>query len=119
MSSKPPTSVIRDGSLKATIWENQGEKGVFHTTTFAKVYEDRDGNLKDTNGFGRNDLLKVAELARQSYSRTMELYRENAPAQALEPVSTPSDDDKRARADEVAALLRESRERCNDHSRDR
>jgi len=71
--SRPPADVIRDGSLKATIWENDGDKGAYFTTTLAKTYEDKEGKLRDTHSFSSGDLLRVAELARQAYTRSNEL----------------------------------------------
>lgn len=71
-----PADTIRDGALKATIWENQGENGVYHTTTLARTYEDRNGDLRDTNSFSGTDLLRIAELARAAYARSNDLRRE-------------------------------------------
>lgn len=76
MGNTPPTDTLRDGNIKASIWENDGEKGPFYTTTFAKTYRDEEGNYRDTNGFNKGDLLRLAELARASYSRTGQLQRE-------------------------------------------
>ena len=75
MGKTPPADTIRDGNIKASIWENQSEKGSFFTTPFSKTYEDKDGNLRDTNGFNKGDLLRLAELARSTYSRTHQLQR--------------------------------------------
>ena len=63
-----PFKTIRDGRLKATIWSNRSQKGTFYNTTFSKLYEDKEGNLKDTNNFGLNDLPRIAELAQQAFS---------------------------------------------------
>ena len=72
-----PADVIRDGSLKATIWENHSEKnGTYYSTKLAKTYEDEDGKLRDTGSFSGTDLLRVSELARQAYTRSTELRRE-------------------------------------------
>ena len=68
-----PAQTLRDGPLKAVIWENEGEKGPYFSTTLAKTYEDRDGNLRDTHSFSGSDLLRVAELARQAYTASNEL----------------------------------------------
>ena len=87
MSGTPPASVLKDGNLKASIWENVGQKGTYYTTTFAKVYKDNDGNLRDTNVFNNSDLLKVSELARQAYGRTNDLRQEHL--QSLEAEQTP------------------------------
>ncbi|MEM7651525.1 MAG: hypothetical protein AAF204_05535 [Pseudomonadota bacterium] len=74
--SAPPADVLRDGALKATIWQNEGEKGPYFTTKLAKTYEDKNGNIRDTDNFGQNDLLRIAELARSAYARGNELRRE-------------------------------------------
>ncbi|MCB1682366.1 MAG: hypothetical protein KDI65_10595 [Alphaproteobacteria bacterium] len=69
-----PVDVIRDGALKATIWENEGENGVYFSTVLARTYEDTDGRLRDTHSFTGSDLLRVAELARRAYEHVSE-YR--------------------------------------------
>ncbi|MBL4839071.1 MAG: hypothetical protein JKY34_16000 [Kordiimonadaceae bacterium] len=71
-----PVDTLRDGALKATIWKREGEKRDYFTTSFAKTYQDKEGNLKDGHSFGSNDLLGVAELARLAHQRSMELKRE-------------------------------------------
>lgn len=58
---------IWDGNIKASIWENEGESGQFHSVTFSRTYEDRDGNLRDAHSFAGTDVLKVSELARKAY----------------------------------------------------
>jgi len=73
---KQPVDTIRDGNLKASIWRNEGDKGPFYATEFARTYKDKDGNLRDTHSFIDSDQLKIAELARKSYERTTELRRE-------------------------------------------
>lgn len=71
-----PADVIRDGKLKATIWRNEGDKGVYYSTEYARTFKDADGNLRDTRSFIGADQLKLGELARKSYERTKELRRE-------------------------------------------
>lgn len=58
---------IWDGNIKASIWENEGESGKFHSVTFSRTYEDRDGNPRDAHSFTGTDVLKVSELAREAY----------------------------------------------------
>lgn len=76
MKGTPPASVIRDGDLKASIWENSGKNGPYFTTTFAKTYRDRNNELRDTSVFNNSDLLRISELARQAYGRTNDLRRD-------------------------------------------
>lgn len=53
---------IRLGRLKAAIWTNQTEAGVRHNVTFCRIYKDGD-DWKDSDSFGRDDLLLLAKLA--------------------------------------------------------
>ena len=73
-----PASVVRDGNLKATLWENKSENGTYVSTTFAKTYEDKDGKPKDTNSFTGTDLLRISELARKAYALGNRIRREQA-----------------------------------------
>ena len=73
---KRPEDVLRDGNLKASIWRNEGERGEFFATTFARTHKDNDGNIRDSHSFVGADLLKLSELARKSYDRTSEIRRE-------------------------------------------
>lgn len=74
-----PLEVLRDGSLKATIWENEGENGPYFNTTFARTYQATDGSLKDAQSFSGSELLRVAELARQAYATVNAYRRDHAP----------------------------------------
>ena len=73
-----PLETLRDGRLKATIWENEGESGKYHTVTLAKVYEDRNGQLQETSSFSAGELLRVAELAREAHGAIRDIRREQA-----------------------------------------
>jgi len=71
-----PETTLRDGNLKATVWRQQGKDRDFFTTDFAKTYEDKDGNLKDSRSFGEKDLLGISELARQAHNQVKGLRKE-------------------------------------------
>ena len=73
---KEPIDRVFDGNLKASIWENEGDKGKFYATTFARTYRDDEGNYRDAHSFVGTDLLKLSELARAAYNRTNDLRRE-------------------------------------------
>ena len=131
MSSTPPTAVIRDTNIKATIWENQGEKGTYFTTTLAKTYRDQNGELRDTNVFTNNDLLKVSELAKEARTKTRELQQERTPAKTPErspertqegtPQRSPeqSINSRKARAEAFLNERREERSLEHDYEMDR
>jgi hypothetical protein len=50
------------------IWENRSpEQGTWFSTTFSRVYTDGSGKEKSAQSFGRDDLLVLAEVARQAF----------------------------------------------------
>lgn len=86
--AEKPT-VIRDRSLKATVFRNVSEDGnSYYTTKLAKTYTDREGNPRDTQNFSQSDLLRVAELGREAYAKINELKR----SQYVEQSQTQSQD---------------------------
>lgn len=86
-TTNKPVTVIRDSNLKATLWANDSSNGPFISVTFAKTYDDN-GTPRDTNSFTGTDVLRVAQLATESYRVANRLRREmNAAAseEATEP----------------------------------
>lgn len=64
--SNTPFEVIRDGTVQASIWRNQGENGTYLKVKFKGAYQ-KDGEWHDTDSFSGRELLVLAELARQAY----------------------------------------------------
>ena len=79
-----PEDTLRDGSLKATIWCNEGENGEYYSTTIARTWQDEDGNYRDSYSFSGSELLRVSELARGAYARTNALRQEQQQEQSQE-----------------------------------
>ena len=50
-----PVETLRDGNLKAAIWENEREDKTMQNVQFRKSYRDQDGQYRDTDSFGSND----------------------------------------------------------------
>ncbi len=73
---KSPADTLRESNLKAAIWENQHEKGVNYNTTFSRSYQDQNGEWQQSNSFGENDLLKLANLATRSNDRVQEMRQQ-------------------------------------------
>ncbi len=108
MASTPPASTLRDGNLKATIWQNEGERGAYYSTTFSRTYKDENGEYRETQSFSSGDLLRVSELARQAHNQSNAL-RQRDYEQSVED-----------RASQVEQRLQESRKsRSRDTGRDR
>lgn len=72
-----PVTTLRDGSVKASVWENEGKNGSFHSVTFARTYRDKNGEYADAHRFSGTDLLKLSKLAEQSYD-TVQKYKEQS-----------------------------------------
>jgi hypothetical protein len=62
-----PAHEIRLGRIKGTIWANEGENGTRYNVTFTRIYKD-DSGWKDSDSFGRDDLLLVAKVADMAHS---------------------------------------------------
>ena len=78
MANPKPISEVRIGRVKAAIWPNETEGRTRHNVTFSHLYKDGE-EWKSTQSFGRNDLLVLAKVADQAYSRIFELQHEEEP----------------------------------------
>ncbi len=73
-----PTETLRDGSLKATIWKNESDKGPFYSVNLTRIYKDEHGKYHDTDSFTGTELLRIAHLATKAYDRTNQLRQQAA-----------------------------------------
>ena len=62
-SSKRPATTLRCGNIKATIWQNVSEKGLYFATTFARPFKDQSGAWRNGTSFGVNDLEPLMNVA--------------------------------------------------------
>lgn len=72
-----PADVLRDGNIKATIWQNERENGPSFSTVFTRTWKDEQGTYNNSHSFSGTELLRVSELARDAYARTIELRQEH------------------------------------------
>lgn len=49
------------------MWQHQGQEGAWFSVTIARSYTDDKGEWHASNSYGMDDLLVVAELARQAW----------------------------------------------------
>ena len=75
MANQKPHDEVRIGTVKAAIWQNQAGDRTRYNVTFSRIYRDAEGQWKTTQSFGRNDLLVLAKVADQAYSRIVDLQR--------------------------------------------
>lgn len=71
-----PVDQLRDGSLNASIWMNESDRGAAFNTTFSRTYKKENGEYGETRTMRSQDLLSYAELSRAAYHRVSELRSE-------------------------------------------
>lgn len=80
--------------LKATIWRNQGERGAYFSTQYARSYKDDQGQWHDTSQMRESDHLPLRHLAGRAHdhvnalkqeARKAERERANSPSLNLAP----------------------------------
>lgn len=54
-SSKRPATTLRCDNMKATIWQNVGEKGPFFVTTLSRPFTDQSGAWRNGTSFSLYD----------------------------------------------------------------
>lgn len=82
-----PVHRIRFGKLKAVIWLNSSAAGSWHNVQVSRLFKrEEDDGWSDSDSFGRDDLLTLAEILRQAYLWIMEAEGRttNTPGQAGE-----------------------------------
>ena len=75
-SAARPVQEIRMGRIRAAIWENETTNGTRYNVTVSRIYKDGD-TWKDSNSFGRDDLLIVAKVLDRCHTW---IYSENGSA---------------------------------------
>ena len=84
MTQKNQPITLRDGSLKATIWTNDGQKGTFYSVDFSRTYKDEQDGYRDSKSFSGSELLRIAHLASKAYDRVQELRQSHGEPEADE-----------------------------------
>jgi hypothetical protein len=65
-TNNKPTTTLRHGIVKATIWENMSANGPFFSTTFSRSYKDHSGHWRNGTSFGLNDLEALLTVAHEA-----------------------------------------------------
>ena len=73
-----PEFVLRDGNLRSATWRSEGEYGPMFNTKLTKIYRDEDGEFRETSTLNANDLLRVAELARETHQEVLGRQRDHS-----------------------------------------
>lgn len=67
-TKKQPACELRVGRIRCTAWENAGPHGPRYNFNFSRLYKPEGGGWKDSDYFGRDDLLTVARLAQEAHA---------------------------------------------------
>jgi len=77
---------IRIGRLKAAIWRNESESGIYHTVSFQRLYRNEQDEWRSASSFRRDDLLLLAKLADHVHSHILPLHADEPAGDADEEV---------------------------------
>lgn len=61
-TNKGPERTFREGPVKATVWNNQGQNGDYYSTSVARTFKDKDGKLRESQSFQSSHLPLVKEV---------------------------------------------------------
>jgi hypothetical protein len=79
MSKNMPVHEVKFGRVRATVWANEGESGVWHSVQFSRLYRDKEGKWQDADGFGREDLPLLIKAADQVHTFLYQAVGREAP----------------------------------------
>lgn len=83
-ATNKPAGEVRDGAIKATIWRNQSEKGVFYSVEITRTYVSQEETattkavFADSHSFSGADVLRVSILTQEAYRKVIELKQLDA-----------------------------------------
>ncbi len=66
-TNNKPVHEARLGRVKAAVWANTGESGVWYSVVFSRLYKEGDA-WKRSDSFSRDDLPLVAKVADQVHT---------------------------------------------------
>jgi hypothetical protein len=76
MDSSKPVAKLRLGRISAAIWKNDTDKGPLFNVSFQRSYKEGD-EFKNSQSFGRDDLLVLAKLADEAHTKIHELQNDS------------------------------------------
>src|SRR5215212_6540132 len=63
-----PVHTVRHRSIKAAIWKNETSNGPMYNVTVVRSYRDDNGDWKDSQSIGYDDLMNVAALMYEAHA---------------------------------------------------
>ena len=79
-SANKPVHTVRHRSIKAAFWKNETSNGPMYNVTVVRSYRDDNGDWKDSQSIGYDDLMNVAALMYEAHAYISSLRaKENIP----------------------------------------
>jgi hypothetical protein len=78
-----PVHAIRLRNVRAAIWANTLDSGVYYNVTLSRSYRDQEGNWHTTESFGREDLLLLAKVADLAHTWIWAQIQSNGQAEGV------------------------------------
>ena len=75
-----PVHSIRLRNVRASIWANQTDQGVFYSVKITRFFKDAEGEWRNSDSFGRDDLLLASKAA--DLAHTWIMHQQQADAKA-------------------------------------
>ena len=63
-----PVHTVRHRSIKAAIWKNDTSNGPMYNVSVVRSYRDDNGDWKDSQSIGYDDLMNVAALMYEAHA---------------------------------------------------
>lgn len=70
-----PCAEFRINGVKSVVWENETRNGTMFNTTLVRVYKDENDEWRETNSFGRDDLLAAAKALDEAHTFILDQER--------------------------------------------
>ena len=68
MGKTLPVHEVKFGKIRAAVWANEMESGIWHSVTFSRLYKDKEGKWQDSDSFSREDLPLLIKAADQVHT---------------------------------------------------
>ena len=72
-ANNKPAAKVTVYPVSAAIWRNQTEKGVLYSVTFQRSYKDDDGKWKNSDSYGKTELLIQEKVCQLAFAKVLEL----------------------------------------------
>lgn len=69
--AKPPIFRVRSGSLKVSVWKNEGQYGDMYSAKIVSVYKDKDDQWQETGSIDGRDLPALALACQEAFAEIL------------------------------------------------